>query len=68
MKEATPPGASLTVSLVLVVIVKLLSSYVSSKQNGILYCPVSPNRSLVKIKRSVSTESKIYILFTVYQK
>ena len=51
MKEATPPGASLTVSLVLVVMVRLLSSYVSSKQNGILYCPVSPNRSLVKIIR-----------------
>ena len=62
MKEATPPGASLTVSLVLVVIVKLLSSYVSSKQNGILYCPVSPNKSLGKTW-SVSAESKIQILF-----
>ena len=47
MKEATPPGASLTVSLTLVVIVRLLSSYLSSKQNGILYCPVSPDRNFV---------------------
>ena len=49
MKAATPAGASLTASGTRAVIVRVLSSNVSSKHRGIVYSPVSPGQFLASV-------------------